>query len=94
MAVFEMMARSTTVRSRGLLVGRQMGTIITDECDEHFRAPGCLKFGPTEWTDAFLEALATNKTRMSNRQSRRKIKEVLDKLGHVPRARAIDYSVD
>ena len=65
-----------------------------DECDEHFRAPGCLKFGPTEWTDAFLEALATNKTRMSNRQSRRKIKEVLDKLGHVPRARAIDYSVD
>ncbi len=65
-----------------------------DECDVYCRAPGCLEFGPTEWTNAFLDALATNKIRMSNRQSRRKIKEVLDKLGHIPRAQTIDYSVD
>ncbi len=65
-----------------------------DECDVYCQAPGCLEFGPTEWTNAFLDALATNKMRLSNRQSRRKIKEVLDKLGHIPRARAIDYRVD
>ena len=65
-----------------------------DECDVYMSAPGCLEFGPTEWTNAFLDALATNKMRLTNRQSRRKIKEVLDKLGHIPRARAIDYSVD
>ena len=63
-------------------------------CDVYMSAPGCLEFGPTEWTDAFLDALATNKMRLTNRQSRRKIKEVLDKLGHIPRARAIEYSVD
>ena len=41
-----------------------------------------------------LDAFATNKMRVSDRQSRRKIKEVLDKLDHISRARAIDYSVD
>lgn len=65
-----------------------------DKCDVYWSAPGHLEFGPAEWTNAFLDALATNKMRMSNRQSRRKIKEVLDKLGHVPRAQTIDYSVD
>ena len=59
-----------------------------DECDVN------CQFGPTEWTNAFLDALATNKMRLSNRQSRRKIKEVLDKLGHIPRAQLTNFSVD
>ena len=50
--------------------------------------------GLTEWTNAFLDALATNKTRLTNRQSRRKIKEVLDKLGYIPRAHMISFNVD
>ena len=65
-----------------------------DRCDVAFCAPSSLKFGPTEWSNAFLDALATNKMRLSNRQSRRKIKEVLDKLGHIPRAQLTNFSVD
>ena len=65
-----------------------------DTCDVYLRAPGCLQFGPTEWTNAFLDAIIANKMRLSNRQSRRKIKDVLDKLGHIPRAQTINYSVD
>ena len=64
-----------------------------DKCDEYYHAPGWLRFGPTKWTNDFLDALATNKTRLTNRQSRR-IKEVLDKLGHIPRAHMINFNVD
>lgn len=51
-----------------------------------------MQFRPTEWTNAFLDELATNKMTLSNRQSRRKIKEVLDKLGHITRAQMINLS--
>ena len=32
-----------------------------DGCDVNCQAPGCMEFGPTEWTNAFLDALAINK---------------------------------
>ncbi len=65
-----------------------------DECDEFYRAPYDLEFGPAEWTNAFFDALATDKIRLTNRKSRQKIKEVLDKLGHIPRAQMISFNVD
>ena len=94
MAALQMMAQSSTNHAMSLLVGRQMGSIIMTNVMNTIHAPGWLRFGPTEWTNAFLDPLDTNRTRLTNRQSRRKIKEVLDKLGRVPRAHMISFNVD
>ena len=94
MAALQMMARSSLNQAMSLLVGRQMGLIIMTNLITTIHAPGWLRFGPTEWTNAFLDALATNKTRLTNIQSRRKIKGVLDKLGHIPRAHMISFNGD